>query len=52
MRNANAEEKSHKDDIKMYLKETGFEDVVWIHAAQDTDQWWVLSNAVMNFQAP
>jgi hypothetical protein len=35
-------------DIKMDLKETGCEDVDWIHLAQDRVQWWVLVNVVMS----
>jgi hypothetical protein len=41
-----------EDNIKIDVKETGWEDVDWIHLAQDTDQWRALVNAVMNFQVP
>jgi len=27
-------------DIRMDLKETGWEGVDWIHLIQDRDQWW------------
>jgi hypothetical protein len=27
------------DNMKMYLREIGWEGVDWIHLAQDTDQW-------------
>jgi hypothetical protein len=37
-----------EDNIKMYLRETGWEVVDWIHLAQNRDQWWVLVNMVMN----
>jgi hypothetical protein len=30
------------DDIKMDLREIGWEDVDWIHLTQDTDQWRAL----------
>lgn len=28
-----------EDNIKMYLEVTGWEDVAWIHLAQDRDKW-------------
>jgi hypothetical protein len=28
-----------EDNIRMDLRETGWEDVDWIHLAQDRDQW-------------
>jgi hypothetical protein len=31
-----------KDNIKMDLRETGWEGVVWIRVAQDRDRWRVL----------
>jgi hypothetical protein len=40
------------EDIKMYLKETGFGDVDWIHLAQDRDKWRALVNMVMNLRVP
>jgi hypothetical protein len=33
-----------EDNIKMDLRERGFEDVDWIHLAQDKDMWWDLVN--------
>jgi hypothetical protein len=39
-----------EDGIKMDLRETGWEDVEWIHLAQDRDQWWALVNTVMNLR--
>jgi len=36
----------------MDLREMGWEGVVWIHPAQDRDQWWAVVNTVMNLQAP
>jgi hypothetical protein len=29
-----------EDDIKMDLREMGWEGVDWIHLDQDRDQWW------------
>jgi hypothetical protein len=44
--------RSRKEDIKMDLRETGFESVDWIHLAYYRDQWWDLVNVVMNLQLP
>jgi hypothetical protein len=41
-----------EDNIKMDLKETGFEDMDWIHLARDRDTWWALVNTVMNLRVP
>jgi hypothetical protein len=41
-----------KDNIRMDLKEIGWESVEWIHLAQDRDWWWALVNMVMNLQVP
>jgi ribosome biogenesis protein Nip4 len=41
-----------EDNIKMALRELGKEDVDWIHLAQDTDQWRVVVNTVMNLRVP
>jgi len=30
------------DNIKMYIKEIGWEDMVWIFPAQDRGQWRVV----------
>jgi len=35
---------SCRDNIKMGLKEIGYEDVKWIHVAQDMVQWQALVN--------
>jgi hypothetical protein len=40
------------DNIKMDLKETGWDGVDWIHLAQDRDQWRALLNNVMNLRVP
>jgi hypothetical protein len=39
-----------EDNIKMDLREIGFEDVDWIHWAQDRDRWRALMNTVMNLR--
>jgi len=31
----------------MNFKEIGYEDVDWIHLAQDGVQWWALVNIIM-----
>jgi hypothetical protein len=36
----------------MNLTETGWDGIVWIHLAQDRDQWRVLVNTVMNLWVP
>jgi hypothetical protein len=41
-----------EDNIKMDLREVGWEDVDWMHVAQDRDQWWALVNTVMNLRVP
>jgi hypothetical protein len=38
------------DNIKMYLREIGWDGMDWIDMAQDRDQWRALVNAVMNLQ--
>jgi hypothetical protein len=40
------------DNIKMYLRERGWDGMDWINLAQDRNQWTVLVNMVMNLQAP
>jgi hypothetical protein len=40
------------DNIKMELKEIGWDGREWINLAQDRDQWRALVNAVMNLRVP
>jgi hypothetical protein len=40
------------DNIKMDLREIGWDDMDWIDLAQDRDQWWALVNTVMNLLVP
>jgi hypothetical protein len=36
------------NNIRMDLREIGWEDVDWIHLAQDSDHWWAFVNMAMN----
>jgi hypothetical protein len=40
------------DNIKMHLREIGWDGMDWIDLAQDRDQWKALVNAVMNLRVP
>jgi hypothetical protein len=40
------------EDIKMDLKITGNDGVVWIHLAQDRDRWQAVVNTVTNLRIP
>jgi hypothetical protein len=40
--------RSWEDNIRMYLRELGWEVVDWMHLAQDRDQWWAVVNTVMS----
>jgi hypothetical protein len=39
-------------NIKMDVREIGWDDMDWIDLAQDRDQWRALVNAVMNLRVP
>jgi hypothetical protein len=38
------------DNIKMDLRETGWDGMDWIDLAQDRDQWRALVNTIMNLR--
>jgi hypothetical protein len=40
------------DNIKLDLREIGWDAMDWIDLAQDRDQWRALVNTVMNFRVP
>jgi hypothetical protein len=40
------------DNIKMDLREVGWDSMDWIDQAQDKDQWKAVVNTVMNLQVP
>jgi hypothetical protein len=40
------------DNIKMDLREIGWDGMDWIELAQDRDPWRVLVNTVMNLRVP
>jgi hypothetical protein len=39
-------------NIKMYLREIGWDGMDWIELALDRDQWRALVNTVMNIRVP
>jgi hypothetical protein len=40
------------DNIKIDLREIGWDSMGWIDVAQDRDQWRALENTVMNLRVP
>jgi hypothetical protein len=40
------------DNIKMDLRQTGWDGMDWIDLAQDREQWRALANTVMNLLVP
>jgi hypothetical protein len=44
--------RSWVDNIKMDLREIGWNGIDWIDLAQDRDQWRALMNTVMNLRVP
>jgi hypothetical protein len=40
------------DNIKINLREIGWDGMDWIYLAQDRDKWRALANTVMNFRVP
>jgi hypothetical protein len=41
-----------EDNIRMDLREIGWEIVGWMHLAQGRDQWRAVVNTIMNFRVP
>jgi len=41
-----------KNNIRIYIRETGCEGADWIHLAQNTDQRTAFVNTVMNLRVP
>jgi hypothetical protein len=41
-----------EDNIRVDLREIGYEGVDWMHLDQDRDQWWAVVNTVMNIRVP
>jgi hypothetical protein len=40
------------DNIKIDLREIGWDGVDWIYLAQGRDQWWALAKTVMDLPVP
>jgi hypothetical protein len=40
------------DNIKMYLRDIGWDGMDWIDLAQNREQWRALVNTVMNLRVP
>jgi hypothetical protein len=38
------------DNIRMDLRETGWEGVEWMHLTQNRDKWWALGKRIMNLR--
>jgi len=41
-----------EDNVRIYLREIGWEVADWMHLAQDRDQLWAVVNTVMNLRVP
>jgi hypothetical protein len=40
------------DNIKIYLREAGWDGMDWMAVTQDRDQWRALGNTVMKLRVP
>jgi hypothetical protein len=40
------------DNVRIDLRETGWDGMDWIDLAQDRDQWMALMNTIMNLRVP
>jgi hypothetical protein len=40
------------DNVRMDIREIGWEDVNWLHLVQYTDEFWAVVYTVMNLQIP
>jgi hypothetical protein len=40
------------DNIKIHVREIGWDSMDWIDLVQDRDQWRALVNTVMNLRVP
>jgi hypothetical protein len=41
-----------EDNIRMDLREIGWEGVDWMHLAEDSDQWRAVVNTIINVRVP
>jgi len=41
-----------EDNLRMDLRDGGWESVEWIHLTQDRDKWWTFRSTVMNIRLP
>jgi hypothetical protein len=41
-----------EDDIRIDIREMGWEGVDWMHLSQGRDQWRTLMNTVVKFRVP
>jgi hypothetical protein len=41
-----------ENNIKINFQDIRWEDVDWLHLAQDMDKWWVVVSTVTNLQIP
>jgi hypothetical protein len=39
-------------NIRIGLREIGWQVVVWMYVAQNREQWWAVLNTVMNLRIP